>query len=131
MTRQHITPDQWAGARQLADVRRASYIRLKSEEWCADVYNALCVGDASYLLTPRPTTTDQVVACHVVAYLAGMGFDATWYREAEGLRVYWGKPAQGQAPAQHHQHALAQGAAEGHRATVQRAAATQRLDDTR
>lgn len=107
MTRERITPEQWAAARSLADVRRASYIRLKAEEWCADVYNELCVGASSLVLTSRPTTLDQVVACHVVAYLGSMGFDATWYREADGaLKVYWGVPA-APTPTQHHQHALA------------------------
>lgn len=106
MTRKHITPEQWAAARNLSDVRRASYIRLKSEEWSNDVYDALSVGESSHLLTPRPTPVDNVVACHVVAYLASMGFDATWYREQDGLRVYWGLPPKGQAPTRHHQHAL-------------------------
>jgi hypothetical protein len=106
MTRAHITPEQWSAARNLSDAREAAYVRLKAEEWSTDVYHALSVGQASWLLTARPKPIDQRVACHVVAYLASMGFDATWYLEQDGLRVYWGVPPAGQAPTRHHQHAL-------------------------
>lgn len=125
MSRQHMSPEQWAAARSLADVRRASYIRLKSEEWCNDVYDSLCVGERSHVLTKSARPVDNVVACHVVAYLAGMGFDATWYNEAQGLTVYWGVPPKNQAPTQHHQHALAESTG-----YVARSAPTQRISPT-
>lgn len=100
-----MTPEQWKTAQKMREGREALYIRAKAKEWCADVDHMLEVGESSHLLHEgKPKPVLQRVACHVVKHLHALGFDATWYVEAEGLRVYWGAPQPGEKPVRHHQH---------------------------
>lgn len=101
------SPAAFKVAQQLRQGREAVYIRNTAAQWCADVDHMLGVGESSHILVEgRVKPIHHTIACHVVKHLHALGFSATWYVEQDGLRVYWGVPPDGQAPCQHHQHAL-------------------------